>query len=119
VLLIELHAEDYVSGSGAWDNRVTSGLLSATNGDFLNTSAAVPTQVLMSGRAAVLFNGSTLSSSYNAFGATTMYGFSDWSVEMWVASFGVQTGTQEIPVYQWGPRPGEWRRRWKKRAGWR
>jgi hypothetical protein len=57
-LLIELHAEDFVSATGLWDNRVTAGAVSLANGDFTTMTVpnSAPSTGYVLGAPAVTFN---------------------------------------------------------------
>lgn len=115
-LWVELVAEDYDAAAGVWDNRVSTGAVSITNGDFVaphfnNT----PSKGLVGSplaRTAVIFNVTAdgypdrLSTGHAYFpGANSFYGQSDWSFEAWVWSDGYHTNG-ENPLFQWGTRPG-------------
>ena len=115
-LLVDLRAEDYNATSGMWINRVSVGNVSEANGDFGPlagaTAASIPSKCVVSGMPAVCFNATSagvsqqLVTAFPTLSSSTIWGPSDWSIEMWVYSAGDETSTGLAPVFQWGQRPG-------------
>jgi len=120
-LLVELRADDLTAdatGAPVWPNRAAApgSAYTAANGHFVatGTAASWPAYTYAGATAvgAVTFAGTSdgsapdfMEAAWQAFPATSVYGQSDWSVEMWVAPSEWQVN-QESPVFQWGGRPG-------------
>ena len=95
-LLVELHADDYLADStgAVWDNRATAGTPSLANGDFVTpvggTANGNPSYGFVGPLSvgAIVFDARTdgipksLDAGFAAFPTTSIYGQSDWTVEM-------------------------------------
>lgn len=116
-LLVDLHASDFNTVTGHWDNVATAGTVSLANGDFVSAgiSGAAPSLGYVGpvGSPAIIFN-STVTGSARFLNATTsgtrlagIYGASDWSIEWWGYTTGwtAYANGNENPVMMWSPRP--------------
>ena len=109
-LVFNLVAADFNNGN--WDNRASTGAFSSTvNADFAAVGVA-PTKISDAGGRpgvdGVLFNGGRMQTvnspaliSGTTLGFGGIYGFSDFSLEVWYYSDGREVGG-ELPLLQWG-----------------
>lgn len=125
-LVVDLRAADFGAANAGggypavWDNRALGapGNVSAANGDFVATGGSAaynPTfgAVGPLGTPAVVFDpradgvADRLESAYTAYAPSSIFGASEWSVEMWAwTPPGYDDPSGETPVLQWGARPG-------------
>ena len=123
-LIVELQAADFAPNPAdlltgypsTWDNRATPGAVSLDNGDFTTTGPPNTQPTLIAagpnGVPAVSFDPALdsaadfLEAGVASFPTSSIYGTSDWSVELWVMHSGWQSGAGENAVFQWGARPG-------------
>lgn len=125
-LWIDLAASDFAidpsTGVPAWDNKVSPGAVSGTNGDFVgatgvNASLTWPSFASVGSPAvpAVVFNVSAdgvadrLSSAHAYWpGSGSFFTQSDWSLEGWVMvdDASALPGASENAWFQWSTRPG-------------
>ena len=117
-----MHASDFDASLSAfpvpvWNNRMSFGPVSYTNGDFVSTTnipANWPTSTTVGTNnvAAVWFDGTATStpvrmqSSAAWYPSNSIFATNDWSLEAWVYTNGWESSTFETPFFQWGPRGG-------------
>ena len=120
VLLIDMQAVDFNATSAAWDNRVSPGVVSMLNGDFVGGGAntTFPVTATINGAPAVVFNGTATGAARYLLNNASLplfnglYGNSDWSYEAWLLHSGLyntaaeSSSAPQSPVFQWGLRNG-------------